>query len=143
MGISTSVEFPPSPQGPHNGRRLAGLQIAQYPADLDRLARKVANEAKTAIEETGSNMLFLMFGFLEFYDTDNSDKPFLAPILCLPASFIKGAIDPESRSYQWLVQHNGEDLAENATLKEKLKQFALQLPDLEEHEEEPEVYSGE
>ena len=138
MGISTSVEFPPSPQGPHNGRRLAGLQIAQYPADLDRLARKVANEAKTAIEETGSNMLFLMFGFLEFYDTDDSDKPFLAPILCLPASFIKGAIDPESRSYQWLVQHNGEDLAENATLKEKLKQFALQLPDLEEHEEEPE-----
>ena len=102
---------------------------------MDRLIRKVANEGKTAIEETGSNMLFLIFGFLEFYDSDDSDKPFLAPILSLPVTLVKGRIDTETRSYQWFAQHTGEDLAENATLREKLKQFSLHLPEMEEDEE--------
>jgi transcription elongation GreA/GreB family factor len=137
LGISESPDFAPSPLGPHSGRRLPGLQILHYPTDMDRLARKVANEAKTAIEETGSNMLFVIFGFLEFYDTDESDRAFLAPILSIPASIVKGSIDPDTRIYQWSVQHSGEDLPENATLSEKLKQFSLELPQLED-EEEPE-----
>lgn len=139
LGISVATEFAHSPPGPHQGRRLPGLQLLYYPADMDRLVRKVASEARTAIEETGSNMLFLVVGFLEFYDSDDSDKPMLAPLLSLPATLVKGPVDPETRTYQWSIQHNGEDITENATLKEKLKQFSLHLPDLES-EEEPEAY---
>ncbi|MFH0793633.1 MAG: DUF4011 domain-containing protein, partial [bacterium] len=141
VGISTSFEFPPNSVG-SNGRRLHGIQTLFYPADLERQLRKIASEAKTAIEETGSNMLFLMFGFLEFYDSDDSERPMLAPLLSLPVSLARGEIDSETRTYEYTVQHNGEDLAENYTLREKLRRdFMLSIPEFGE-EDDPETYFG-
>jgi transcription elongation GreA/GreB family factor len=138
-GISCSFEFQPNPAGA-NGRRLHGIQTLLYPADLERQLRKIAGEAKTAIEETGSNMLFLVFGFLEFYDSEDSERPMLAPLLSLPVELIRGDIDRETRTYQYTIQHNGEDLAENHTLRERLRRdFMLSLPEFNE-EDEPEPY---
>lgn len=139
LGISTAFEFPPNPEGA-NGHRLHGIQTLLYPADLERQLRKIASEAKTAIEETGSNMLFLVFGFLEFYDSDDSDRAMIAPLLSLPVSLAKGGLDRDTRTYQYSVLHSGEDLAENHTLREKMRRdFILTLPEYEE-EEEPESY---
>ena len=141
LGISTSFEFEPNPRG-SNGHRLHGIQTLLYPADLERQLRKIASEAKTAIEETGSNMLFLVFGFLEFYDSEDSERPMLAPLLSLPATLVRGEIDRDTRTYQYSVQHNGEDLAENHTLREKLRRdFMLSIPEFGE-EDEPETYFG-
>jgi very-short-patch-repair endonuclease len=139
IGISTSFEFDPNPAG-SNGRRLHGIQTLLYPADLERQLRKIAGEAKTAVEETGTNMLFLVFGFLEFYDSEDSERPMLAPLISLPVALIRGEIDRETRTYQYTVQHNGEDLAENHTLREKLRRdFMLSIPEFGE-EDEPETY---
>lgn len=139
LGISTSFEFEPNTAG-SNGRRLHGIQTLLYPADLERQLRKISGEAKTAVEETGSNMLFLVFGFLEFYDSEDSERPMLAPLLSLPVTLVRGEIDRETRTYQYTVQHNGEDLAENHTLREKLRRdFMLSIPEFGE-EDEPETY---
>lgn len=139
IGISTSFEFAPNPAG-SNGRRLQGIQTLLYPADMERQLRKIASEAKSAVEETGTNMLFLVFGFLEFYDSEDSDRPMLAPLLSLPVALVRGEIDKETRTYQYTAQHNGEDLAENHTLREKLRRdFMLSIPEFEE-EDEPETY---
>jgi transcription elongation GreA/GreB family factor/very-short-patch-repair endonuclease/tetratricopeptide (TPR) repeat protein len=139
VGISTSFEFPPNPEG-SSGRRLHGIQTLLYPADLERQLRKISSEAKTAVEETGSNMLFLVFGFLEFYDSEDSERPMLAPLLSLPVILVRGDIDRETRTYQYTVQHNGEDLAENHTIREKLRRdFMLSIPEFGD-EEEPESY---
>lgn len=139
LGISTSFEFPPNPEGA-NGHRLHGIQTLLYPADLERQLRKIASEAKTAIEETGSNMLFLVFGFLEFYDSDDSDRAMIAPLLSLPVALAKGGLDRDTGTYQYSVLHSGEDLAENHTLREKMRRdFMLTLPEYEE-EEAPESY---
>lgn len=139
LGISTSFEFPPNPEGA-NGHRLHGIQTLLYPADLERQLRKIASEAKTAIEETGSNMLFLVFGFLEFYDSEDSDRAMLAPLLSLPVALAKGGLDRDTGTYQYSVLHSGEDLAENHTLREKMRRdFMLTLPEYED-EEEPESY---
>lgn len=139
VGISTSFEFAPNPDG-SAGRRLHGIQTLLYPADLERQLRKIASEAKTAVEETGSNMLFLVFGFLEFYDSEDSERPMLAPLISLPVTLVRGEIDRETRTYQYTVQHNGEDLAENHTLREKLRRdFMLSIPEFGE-EDEPETY---
>lgn len=141
VGISTSFEFLPNPTS-SNGHRLHGIQTLLYPADLERQLRKIASEAKTAVEETGTNMLFLVFGFLEFYDSEDSERPMLAPLLSLPVSLVRGEIDRETRAYQYTVQHNGEDLAENHTLREKLRRdFMLSIPEFGE-EDEPETYFG-
>ena len=85
-------------------------------------------------------MLHLIFGFLELYEREDSEKPMLAPLLAVPVTLEKGAIDQETRTYQYFMSHSGEDIHENQTLREKLSQeFSLQLPDFEE-EDEPSIY---
>ncbi|UXI66156.1 DUF4011 domain-containing protein [Tahibacter amnicola] len=139
IGISQSVEARQAVPSTRR-QRLDGVQTLFYPAELERQLRKIASEAKTAIEETGTNMLFLLFGFLELFDSDDSERPMLAPLLALPVTLTRGEVDRDSRTYRYSVQHNGEDLAENHTLREKLRRdFTLSLPELSD-EEEPESY---
>ena len=45
---------------------------------------KIADEARLAEQEAGLSTLFLAFGFLEWFDSDASDKPMYAPLLLLP-----------------------------------------------------------
>jgi hypothetical protein len=139
LGINTSFDIAPA-SAPSAYRRLASLQTLLYPADLEKLVRKVSTEARTVVEETGTNMLYLMFGFLEYFDSDDSDKPVLAPLLSMPVSLARGTLDNDSRTYLYDVTYSGQDIAENFTLREKFKQqFTLQLPELGE-EDTPEMY---
>lgn len=140
LGISTSFDHDePIPDG-HTGRRGTEVQTLFYPAELERLSRKMTTEARTAIEETGSNILYLVFGFLEFYEADSSEKPLMAPLLSVPVNLKKGEIDPETNVYRYNVVYSGEDVAENFTLREKLKQdFRLNLPEFGE-DDTPESY---
>ena len=137
LALDTSFEFEPYGSG---GSRLSGLQTLYYPAELEKQLRKIANEAKTAIEETGMNMLFLILGFLEFYESDDSEKPILAPLIAIPISLKKGSIDKQTRTYEYSVEYNGEDVADNQTLREKIRRdFMLSLPEFTE-DQKPEDY---
>ena len=40
---------------------------------------KIANDARLAEQEMGVSTLFLAFGFLEWYEADDSDKKAYAP----------------------------------------------------------------
>lgn len=142
VGIDTNTEFLPNTLGLSPNKHTPKLQTLYYPVDLDKLCRRLTSDARTIIEETGTNMLYLIFGFLEFYEREDSEKPMLAPLLAVPVTLEKGSIDHETRTYQYLIAYSGEDIHENQTLREKLSQeFSLQLPDFEE-EDEPSVYFG-
>ena len=137
LGFDTGFEFEPYGTG---GSRLSGLQTLSYPAELEKLLRKIANEAKTAIEETGMNMLFLILGFLEFYESEDSEKPMHAPLIAIPVGLKKGSIDQQTRTYEYSVEYNGEDVSDNQTLREKIRRdFMLSLPEYTE-DQKPEEY---
>ena len=141
IGLSTSFEFASNPVD-LNGHGPDGIQTLLYPADLERQLRKIAGEAKTAVEEVGTNMLFLIFGFLEFYNSEDSDRPMLAPLISLPVSLVRDKIDQGTGTYRYTVQYNGEDLAQNRTLQEKLRRdFMLSIPEFKE-DDKPESYFG-
>lgn len=140
LGVKVSTDFSVASCGPVTNKHAPKLQALFYPAELQKLCAKLRSEAGTIIEETGTNMLYLVFGFLEFYDSDSSEKPMLAPLLAVPVTMEKGAIDFDTRTYRFHVAYSGEDVHENQTLREKLSQdFALQLPEFEE-EDEPGTY---
>ncbi len=63
----------------HSDRKI---QTLHYPEELDARLRKIRAAARTAIEESGANMLYLAFGFLEW--RDQSDKAHQAPLTCPP-----------------------------------------------------------
>ncbi len=91
LGINTSYELPNTSPG-----QAAEIQTLYYPEDLERILRKINQAARTAIEESGTNMLFLVFGFLEWYESDEAEIPFYAPLLTVPVSLERGRVDSQT-----------------------------------------------
>ena len=126
LGISTSFDLAAPTR---NEREYQSLRALLYPDDLERHARKLAREAKTAIEETGANMLFLLIGFLEYPEAQGAAKMLLAPLVPVPVSLEKADLDRQTGTYRYSLVYTGEELTENLSLKEKLKQdFNFELP---------------
>lgn len=119
----------------------SNIRALMYPDDLAKHCRKIEREAVLAIEETGANMLFFVLGFLEFPDQRDSNKSLTAPLICAPVSLQK----KESSGIQsFSLQFTGDDISENLSLREKLKNdFGLVLPELDEDQINVESYFQE
>ena len=112
-----------------------------YPDDLAKHCRKIEREATLAIEETGANMLFLVLGFLEFPDQRDSDKSFTAPLISVPVTLLKKEV---AGIQQFSLQYTGDDISENLSLREKLRNdFGLVLPELAEEQIDVNGYFAE
>lgn len=112
-----------------------------YPDDLAKHCRKIEREANLAIEETGANMLFLVLGFLEYPDQRTSDKLFQAPLISIPVALQKREV---AGIQQFSMSFTGDEIAENLSLREKLKNdYGLILPTLNEDEIEVDEYLNE
>lgn len=135
LGINTSYELPST-----STQEYASIQTLHYPEDLERILRKIHQTARTAIEESGTNMLYLVFGFLEWYESNDAETPFYAPLLSMPVSLERGRVDHETGYYRYSVSYSGEDISDNITLREKLRNdFSIELPEFEE-DDTPERY---
>ncbi|MBV1901539.1 MAG: DUF4011 domain-containing protein [Kordiimonadaceae bacterium] len=140
LDIRTDFELPkPNGELPSGRHQDTKIQTLLYPKDLEAVAARLTSLSRTAIEETGSNMLFLSFGFLEWTEDDNSDKTFFAPLLLLPAHLER---QKKSRDgmFRYALSYSGEDLQANLSLQEKLKEFGLDFPDISGEGELPESY---
>ncbi|MGE3512202.1 MAG: DUF4011 domain-containing protein, partial [Vicinamibacterales bacterium] len=116
------------------------LPVLHYLEDLETLSRKVGAAAKTAIEESGTNMLYLTFGFLEWYESDDSRQAHLAPLLTVPVALNRGGT--KSKGFECRLEHSGEDTETNWSLVEKLRRdFAIEAPVIEE-DDDPDQYFG-
>lgn len=116
------------------------IQTLYYPADLEAVLRAIHGKAQVAIEETGAGILYLSLGFLEWYESDDSDKPRLAPLFTVPVTLEKGKLDPQAGLYRYHLRYTGEDIIPNLSLQEKLQaDFGFALPGLDE-ETLPETY---
>ena len=86
-------------------------------------------------------MLYLIFGFLEFYDSAHSDKLLRAPLIAVPVALTKKGVSNGYNTYE--LTYTGDDIRENLTLAEKLRRdFNLNLPPFDEdkHGEDAEAY---
>lgn len=83
-GIDPNFEL--SPVKTKSSHSDAALQTLKFPDELDRIMGKIVADAKLAEQEMGISTLFLSFGFLEWYESDASDKRAFAPLLLLPVT---------------------------------------------------------
>ena len=67
-----------------NGRAQETIQTLKFPTELKALLEKISGDARLAEQEMGLSTLFLAFGFLEWYESDSSEKKSFAPLLLLP-----------------------------------------------------------
>src|SRR5476649_55195 len=82
LGWNTSLDLDEAP----DNDKAQSLPVVHYQEQLDTVSRKISSAAKTAIDESGTNMLYLVFGFLEWYESDDSQQPHLAPLVILPVA---------------------------------------------------------
>ncbi len=128
VGVSTGYDI----SGAGEESDETNVRALMYPDDLAKHCRKIEREATLAIEETGANMLFLVLGFLEFPDQRDSDKTFTAPLISVPVSLQKKEV---AGIQQFSLQYTGDDISENLSLREKLRNdFGLVLPELGEEQ---------
>jgi len=117
---------------------VQSLPVLHYQEPLDTVSRKITAAAKTAIEESGMNMLYLVFGFLEWYESDDSKQPHHAPLVIVPVTIDRTA--GKGRVIETVLEYSGEDIETNLSLVEMMRRdFGLEVPLLED-DDTPERY---
>ncbi|WP_257295146.1 DUF4011 domain-containing anti-phage protein Hhe [Endozoicomonas sp. YOMI1] len=116
------------------------FQTLSYASELEARLRGLRGKAETAIEESGANILYLGIGFLEWYESRDSDKARQAPLFTIPVKLEKSAKVGKDGVYRYSLSLKDEGLLTNISLREKLaNDFGLFLPGIEE-DTVPSVY---
>lgn len=91
------------------------IHTYQVESETKTTLKSIYRSARTAIEETGANSLFLAIGTLRWYETENSSQPHYAPILLLPVEMVY-------KKGQYYIRTRDEEITLNVTLIEFLRQ---------------------
>lgn len=116
------------------------LQSLLYPKDLEARVKYIRQQAESFINETGSNVLYIAIGFLEWSESKDSNLKRLAPLFTLPVKIEKKAKAKQGGYDNFELSMLDEGILSNVTLHEKLKnEFGLELPLIDE-ESTPDEY---
>jgi superfamily I DNA and/or RNA helicase/very-short-patch-repair endonuclease len=104
------------------GSAAVGLETPYHADELEERLFYTNNQSIAVFEEQGYPILYLAAGFLQW--TDGSKKSFKAPLILIPVQFKR--VGPKRR---FIVQWTGGDIFASITLKAKLMEFDLELPE--------------
>lgn len=144
LGFATNYEVPEITTEDKPGKHTDKfIQTLLYPYEMEAMLKSLLRNSESAIQEMGANILYLAFGFLEWFDYNNSDSARIAPLFLVPVRLHKGRLNIKTRTYDFTLNYSGEDIIPNLSLREKLKvDFGMVLPDLDENTV-PEDYFSE
>ena len=130
LGIDPGLELQPGSQ--KSARDSHSIQTLKYPDELERVVDKIAGQARLAEQEMGVSTLFLAFGFLEWYESDDSDKKAYAPLLLLPVKLDTEKV--RGKAVYYISAHEGAAEA-NLSLQKLSEQYNRELANFEVEEE--------
>ena len=117
--------------GKYKSRLKKNGQILIYNAYVKnplRCLRNVEKKAKTAIEETGVNIAYMAFGFINWTEDDSVQATYRAPILLAPIS-----IQSESAIEPYCIKIMDSEIIVNPTFSFKMKNdYGIELPDYDD-----------
>lgn len=116
------------------------LQTLFYAPELESRLRSIRGRAETAIEESGSNILYLAMGFLQWYESRDSEVVRYSPLFTIPVRVEREKLDSSQGVYRYSLTMKDDGLLSNITLRELLAHnFGLVLP-LVDEDSTPEAY---
>lgn len=135
LGFAISYEAPESSADDVSGKHSDNaIHTLLYPDEMEARLAGLMQAAESAIQEMGANILYLAFGFLEWYESSSSDSARLAPLFLVPVRLQKGRLNPITRTYEYTLSYSGEEIIPNLSLREKLRaDFAMAMPELDEN----------
>lgn len=141
--IKTDYELPQKSKKTSRRHTDKYLQTPLIAKILERRCKNLSLNSRSSIEETGINILYIVFGFLEWYEDDNSEIINKAPLILVPIRIERTRLNKKTNHYSYLISYNGEDIETNLSLAEKLNlDFNLILPEIK-NEITPEAYFEE
>ncbi|GAA4379332.1 DUF3320 domain-containing protein [Hymenobacter koreensis] len=100
------------------------LQTAEPLARLETRLLNTYYTARTSLEETGVNILYLALGQLSWYEAENSTEPRQAPLVLVPVVLERGTV-----AERFKLTYSGADVEGNLSLQARLKaDFGMVLP---------------
>ncbi len=113
------------------------LETPLGPDTQARRLLRLAGDARTAEEEQGLNILYLVLGFLKWRENPNSEIWREAPLIMLPVELVRN-----ERTSTFDIRARDDDITTNLPLQERLRQdFGIVLPEVDEVEGwRPSVY---
>jgi very-short-patch-repair endonuclease/DNA polymerase III delta prime subunit len=112
-------------QGSSSRRRIIRVRTPHSSEDLQQRLVGTYRFARTAMEEQGVNILFVVLGMLNWYESDSSEEPRAAPLVLVPITLERSA-----RGTAFRAQYDGGDVGVNLSLLTKLKaEFGIELPE--------------
>ncbi len=99
------------------------LRAALEEVDLKTRSTNLWRAAKTSLEESGANTLYLALGFLKWYESESSQKARYAPLILIPVELVR-----KNSRVGFGVRRREDDAQFNITLVEMLKQnFSIEM----------------
>ncbi|MCC6947020.1 MAG: DUF4011 domain-containing protein [Bradyrhizobiaceae bacterium] len=131
LGIDPNYDLPPpaTPRQPHHADRT--VQTLFFPDRLEPKLSTLHSSARALQEDAGLSVLHVTIGFLEWFETEDSPEPAFAPLVLLPINMEKRIRNGE---YIFSIAGRDDDETTNVALREKLKRFALDLPEYDAEE---------
>jgi hypothetical protein len=128
---TTAGLMPPRPiyLKEHAAKARKNGQVLLYNADHPMTALKnIHKKAASAMEETGVNVAYMVFGFIHWKDTGGTDATYSAPLLLAPVLF-----ENESAVEPYRIRMTEDDVIVNPTFNFKLhSEYNVSLPPLGE-----------
>lgn len=134
LGMETSYELPSGSEDPCDKHADDAIQTLYYPFELESRLQILHTQSRLSLDETGANILYLAFGFLEWDESIvGKSSTRLAPLMLLPVRLEKGKLNPRTATFEYEVVYTGEDILTNLSLREKLRRdFGIALPRITE-----------
>lgn len=133
LGFNTAKELPEIDLNAHDIENKYiddCLQTLHYPNEMEKILISLERDARMVIEETGSNMLYLILGLLKYNDAKNSEIFNESPLVIIPIILNK---KKKNNRYEFSLEYTGDGIDANSSLAEKLKNdYGIILPKLTE-----------
>jgi hypothetical protein len=98
--------------------------------ELEKRLFYVYNKANLAFEEQGYSVLYLALGFLNWTESQSSNLVHKAPLILIPVELKRPGV-----GRKFTLQWTGDDIFTSLTLKAKLAEQGVELPEFEMPEE--------
>jgi KaiC/GvpD/RAD55 family RecA-like ATPase len=126
---SVSISSTPIKENEGN-QNVRSLDTPYDPDELSRRLLKSSRESKSILEEQGYTAIYLALWFLEWIDPVSPDTIWKSPLILIPIELKRQGVR-ENFQLKW----TGAEITTNESLKEKLKQVGVILPDFAMPEE--------
>jgi very-short-patch-repair endonuclease/KaiC/GvpD/RAD55 family RecA-like ATPase len=133
LGINPDYELPVLNGQTARRYNDSKIQVLFFAEDLERKLSALRDAARVLEKDAGYNALYCAFGFLEYYESDQSDQKRVAPLVFVPVTLDRQLVE---HRYVYFIQTRNEDIQVNVALAELLKQMAVTLPAWVEDEKE-------